>query len=326
MPKKPKKAKKDDQDNGSAVVEGKGKGVYYFSTGSLLNTEYKGRSFNLYEINNNTITYFFHAHLDTMKDPYWDKIEDGIITIEEQDVSKNITTKVDEEEKEEFPGDNKQDEDKQLLIEYIGRHKLYYSDHFHWNTNENTGKSDIKTHGYIDINYLVSHNESLESITRLFRTKIDDIKNQFGEKLGKTIMVSIGMECIVIGARLSVLYPEYDFSYIPRRRKADDHNDIEQRIGLNIDDYDTIILIKDIIVQTAESETKAIIRENYYGKNIHLISLFYCGKEKDKKEILNDIENAHFYSLIDDIKIPVCEMIESKCPIIKNKLQTIYRC
>ena len=210
-------AQKEGQDDGSAVVEGNGKGTYYFSAGSLLNTEYKGRSFNLYEINNNTISYSFYAHLNTMKDPYWEKIRDNKITIEEQDFYENNTTKESGEEEENIPGVNKEDEDKQFLMEYIGWHKLYYSGHFHWNTDENTGNSDIKTHGYIDINYLVSHDKSLESITRLFRTKIDVIRNQYSEKLGKTIMISIGMECNVIGARLSVLFPGFDFSYIPRK-------------------------------------------------------------------------------------------------------------
>ncbi len=315
-----------DNDGKSDAVIGP-KGTYYFSAGSLLNMEYKSRSFNLYEIDDNTINYQFHVHIDAEKTPFWKKYKSDKITIEKQDFTIYDITQKNKSEDEKIPGENKQIQDKQDIMNYIGRHNLYYSGHFHWNTDENKKESDFKSHGYIDINYLVSHTESLEIITRLFLTTIDDIKNQYKIETGKTLMVSIGMECNVIGARLSVLFPGFDFSYIPRNRKAKDHNDIEKEIGLlKKNDYDSIILIKDIMFNTSDGETVTIIRKLFYGKNVHIISLFYCGEKGKENEIIKGTENVYFHPLIKDIEIPRCTVIESECPIIKNKLQTIYRC
>lgn len=314
-----------DQDGNSAAVTGKGKGIYYFSAGSLLNTEYKSRSFNSYEIDNNKIIYHFHTHIDAGKNPEWSEYKKDSITIEEQ----VFTSDKGQEQKEvvvTIPGESKQLEDKLDLMNYIGRHELYYSGHFHWNTDENTEKSDFKSHGYIDINYLVSHNESLEIITRLFRAEINDIINTDKDKLGKILLVSIGMECIVIGARLSVMFPDFDFSYLTRKYKAKDYNDIENGTGLTYDDYDTIILIKDIMVKTSKGDTVEIIRDKFYGKNVHLISLFYCGGSKEK-DAYKSIDKVQFHPLIEDIKIPICDVQdENKCPIVGYKLQTIYKC
>jgi 3',5'-cyclic AMP phosphodiesterase CpdA len=313
-----------DGKDGKSEAETTRRGTYYFSAGSLLNTEYKSRSFNMYEIESKTITYHFHTHINSEEKPYWEETNKNTINLNERDFSSDTVEQVRDGLLSMSPTPLL--ESYPSLMDYIGKHQLFYSGHFHWNTDENTGESDFKSLGYIDINYLVSHIESLEIITQLFSGEINDIKKKNQEMPGKTLVVSIGMECSVIGARLSVLFPEYDFSYIPRKRKASDHNDIEQKIGLEIDRYDTIILIKDVIVKTSKGETEEIIRDLFYGKNIHLISLFYCGSPDKKKDILKGIDNAQFHSLIDDIKITICGMSESNCPIIKNKLQTIYRC
>lgn len=315
-----------EHDGESDAVIGKQKGIYYFSAGSLLNTEYKSRSFNLYEIDNNTITYHFHAHINAKKTPFWKPIEEDKITIEEQDVTSIITTEEPGEDDKETPGENKLIEDKLNIMKYIGKHELYYSGHFHWNTDENTKKSDFKSHGYIDINYLVSHNESLEIITRLFRAEIDNIINLDKDKLGKTLLVAIGMECNVIGARLSVMFPDFDFSYLTRKYKAKDYYDIENNTRLTYGDYDTIILIKDIMVKTSKGDTVEIIRDKFYGKNVHLIPLFYCGDSKEKGAY-KSIDKVQFHPIIEDIKIPICNVQdEMKCPIVEYKLQTIYKC
>ena len=318
--------KEYQDDDGSALEKGNKKGIYYFSAGSLLNTEYKGRSFNLYEIDHKTIIYHFHTQIDVEEKPEWREFKKDSITIEEQDFTSYKVQKPIGDEVPPIPGENKQIKDKLDIMDYIGRHELYYSGHFHWNTDENIKESDIKSHGYIDINYLVSHNESLEIITRLFRTEIDDIIDLYKEKLGKTLLVAIGMECNVIGARLSIMFPGFDFTYIPR--KASDYNSIENDIDglLEKNDYGTIILIKDIIVNSITGETNNLLRGKLYGKNVHLISLFYCGDIKKENVLKGFDAKPYLHSLIDDIKIPICNVKEEECPIINYKLQTIYRC
>lgn len=310
------------RSEGSAAVTGKNKGTYYFSVGSLLNKEYKSRSFNMYEIDNNTITYHFNSHIEAEAEPMWNDYKKESITIEKQEFSSN--KKQEPIKNKTVPGENHRITDKEQILKYMGKHELYYSGHFHWNPDENTEKSDFKSHGYIDINYLVSHIESLEIITRLFSAEIDNIINK--DKLGKTLLVAIGMECNVIGARLSIIFPNFDFSYLTKKYKAKDYNDIEGVIGKNIEDYNTIILIKDIMVKKSEGDTVEIIRDRFYGRNVHLISLFYCG-DSEENDALKSIDKVQFHPLIDDIKIPICNVQDEKeCPIAKYKLQTIYKC
>lgn len=312
-----------DENEGESAADVLETGIYYFSAGSLLNTEYKSRSFNLYKVEGDEINYHFYTHIDSEGNPFWRETNSDAVTLKERIISPNSKCQEDER-KDPLALSPIMVSDAPSILEYIGKHGLLYSGHFHWNSNEKTGNCDFKSHGYIDINYLVSHVESLEIITQLFKKKIEEIQKK--TTLTNVLIVAIGLECSVIGARLSVMFPEFHFSYLPRKHKADDHNDIENNIGLNINNYGTIILIKDIIIKTSKSETEEIIRDLFYGKDIHLISLFYCGKKDKKNKIFQGMENVHFYSLIDDIEIPRCDLDESKCPVIKNNLQTIFIC
>ena len=325
-------------DGESQVFSDDDDAIHYISVGSLLQSSTIGR-YNLYTINEDStkleIKYFNYEERTAANKHYWQP-QDKTKAIKSvclrkpvqknnawndlaSDDSKRIEQNLDSQTKKGSGKPNIIKPAKSILDE-IKDNQLYYSGHFHWDTDGNGENSKFRSHGYIDINYLVSHIESLETITQLFKEKINEIQEK--TKLDKTIMVSIGLECSVIGARLSVLFPEFGYSYIPRKHKANDHIDIENEIGFS--DYNTVVLIKDITFDADESIE--IIEKRFKNKSIHLISLFYCGKKDKKKEILSGIENARFYSLIDDIEIPRCEVSESDCPIIKNNLQTIYRC
>lgn len=316
-----------------------GDAVHYISVGSLLKTESNAK-YNLYTIADGNselnIRYFNWMDDTEPSKQYWEEqvnskaikqiklkqkvsgsntlndilSDDYEKTVQEyENLQRNIQNEL-----------NNYSDSPNSILDEIKKYQLYYSGHFHWNTDGNGENSKFRSHGYIDINYLVSHDETLEKITLLYKTIIEEIKSSTTR--GKTLLVSIGLECNVIGARLSVLFPDFDFSYIPRRREAKDHNDLENKIGFP--DHNTVILIRDITFDADESIE--IIEERFKNKNIHLISLFYCGKRDKKNEIFRDVENAHFYSLIDDIEIPRCDLDESKCPVIKNNLQTIFRC
>lgn len=324
-------------DGESEIKSDEGDTVHYISAGSLLQKKTKGK-YNLYTINDDSskleIKYVDYEE-DTDKH-YWQdqskkkSIKEVILhsVVRETDAWKDLSSDYSEKIKQElkYPQDrdrqeaNKSDNTKKSILDEIRDHQLYYSGHFHWDTDKKGENSKFRSHGYIDINYLVSHIESLESITKLFKDKIEEI--QAKTVFNNVLMVSIGLECNVVGARLSVLFPDFKYSYIPRKREVNDHNDIENKIGFS--EYNTVILIKDITFDA--EEVIELIEERFPKKIIHLISLFYCGKKKQKKDIFNGLENVHFYSLIDDIEIPRCDLPESECPIIKNKLQTIYRC
>lgn len=324
-------------DGESEVKSDEDETVHYVSVGSLLKKDLVGK-YNLYSIPDDSTSlqikyYNFNEDTDVSKQ-YWQeqtssKSKKKISLkkrVRKNDVFDHMMSDGREEQIQKFEYANEHHLQKTIinplnsLLDEIRDHQLFYSGHFHWDTDGNGQNSKFRSHGYIDINYLVSHNVSLEIITRLYKRKINDIRNK--TKPDKTIMVSIGLECCVIGARLSVMFPDFGFSYIPRKNNVNDHITVEDKIGLS--DYNTVILIKDITFDA--NEAIEIIKERFENKNIHLISLFYCGKKDEKDEILSGIENAHFHSLIDDIEIPRCDVPESECPIIINKLQTIYRC
>lgn len=311
--------------------------IYYISVGSLLQRSTLGKC-NLYTISEDSsklqIKYFnFHDDVN-ISNQYWQE-QTAYPASKEVLLKQHIIKNDAYDELMSHSGEkaiqqieNPQNNQNQFnhkkptksILDEIKDNQLYFSGHFHWDTDGNRENSKFRSHGYIDINHLVSHIESLEIITQLFKEKIIEIQEK--TKLEKALMVSIGLECSVIGARLSVLFPGFSYSYIPRKHKANDHSEVENKIGFS--NYDTVILIKDITFDA--DEAIEIMEERFKNKNIHLISLFYCGHKGKKNEILSGVKNAHFYSLIDDIEIPRCNVPESGCPIIKNKLQTIYRC
>lgn len=321
-------------DGETEVLGGEDDTIHFISVGSLLKKDAIGKC-NIYTISDDSfnlqIRYYNYQEDTSFSKHYWQEQTDcpfrKKIVLKNNSVWNSLSSENNESRKQELDNPQKQVqsnsnnlESHKSILDVIKDQQLYYSGHFHWNTDKKGENSKFKSHGYIDINYLVSHIELLETITHLYKEKIEEIKKE--TTLNKTLMVSIGLECTVVGARLSVLFPEFDFSYMPRKREVNDHNDIETDIGFS--DYNTVIIIKDITFDA--EEVVEIIEEQFSQKNIHLISLFYCGKKGEKKGILSGKENAHFYSLIDGIEIPRCNVLESNCPIIKNKLQTIYRC
>lgn len=320
-------------DGESEVIGDEDDTIHFISVGSLLKKDAIGKC-NIYTISDDSfnlqIRYYNYEEDTSFSKHYWQEQTDSPfrkkILLKNDSVWNSISSRNIELRGHELDNPKKQvtrdsnNKESKSILEVIKDHQLYYSGHFHWNTVKKGGDCKFKSHGYIDINYLVSHIESLETITQLFKEKIEEI--QKNTTPGKTLMISIGLECTVVGARLSVLFPAFDFSYMPRKREVNDHNDIETDIGFS--DYNTVIIIKDITFDA--EEVVEIIEDQFSQKSIHLISLFYCGKEGEKRRILSGKENAHFYSLIDDIEIPRCNVSESDCPIINNKLQTIYRC
>lgn len=312
--------------------------IHYIATGSLFKKNVIAK-YNLYTIDDEStelsIKYYNYIDDTAPCKQYWQHLSDTkdrtTIYIRKK-VPENDTFNVmmsDDNEKTKQLLENPQKQIQQKsnitasperILEIIKKQELYYSGHFHWETDKKGEKSIFRSHGYIDVNYLVSHIDSLETIIQLFKEKIEEIQKKTA--FDDTLMVSIGLECSVIGARLSVLFPDFKYSYISRIREANDHSDIENEIGFS--EYNTVVLIKDITFDA--EEVVELIKKRFPKKEIHLISLFYCGKKSQKKDIFSGTENAHFYSLIDDIEIPRCDVIESECPIIKYKLQTIYRC
>lgn len=275
--------------------------IHYVSVGSLLLKSSTGK-YNLYTIDDNStrldIQYYNYQEDTAECKHYWqDQTKTNAkksislrTSVQSSDILNDIMSDDDKKHKQEVDSPPPQrrsqiecsdSRNPKSILEEIRDHKLYYSGHFHWNTDGNGENSKFRSHGYIDINYLVSHDETLEKITLLYKKKIEETlieENKSSTTRGKTLLVSIGLECSVIGARLSVLFPDFDFSYIPRRREAKDHDDLENKVGFS--EYNTVILIRDITFDADESIE--IIEERFKNKNIHLISLFYCGK-RDKK-------------------------------------------
>ncbi|MEA4967088.1 MAG: metallophosphoesterase, partial [Bacteroidaceae bacterium] len=200
------------------------------------------------------------------------------------------------------------------IINFIRERNLFKSGHFHWNNG-------FRSHGFIDINNLVSRKDSLEVITEQFYKQIS-LKNE--NNFIDTIMIAVGIECNVIGARLSALF-DCKYSFIPEPTKDEHFTNIETKI--NSGDYQNIILLKDIIFK-ADHLKDLLEKEGIKNKNVCIVSFFYCGVKNEKENIFSEYTNVSFISICDDITINQCNYSgndnQNKCPIYTHKLETIY--
>ncbi|MDX9694205.1 MAG: metallophosphoesterase [Bacteroidales bacterium] len=201
------------------------------------------------------------------------------------------------------------------LITYIRVNKLFKTGHFHWTEN-------FRSHGLIDINYLVSKKETLEYLTKEFYNKILVCAEK---KLENVIIIAVGIECNIIGARLSALFPKYHYSFIPDPDKKD-FSSIEREVKLG--HFEHIIIIKDIIFEAESSKQLLIHLEASTKKNIFIFSIFYCGEKSRELNLFSDFSNVIFSSVCNDIEIHRCNYSYdgglNDCPIHKYKLETHF--
>lgn len=314
--------------------------IAYISTGSLTKNTTEN-TFNIYyDIGESKINIDYYAlqSKDNLAKSFWQSLTNINQQLKTADFRPNLnesTLKLDEVDilLNEVDEGMKQDINRELqkpkkhqttkhlnkitnrnIIDFIKERNLFKSGHFHW-------KNEFRSHGFIDINNLVSRKDSLEVITKLF---YNEICKKFNNKFQDTIIIAVGIECNIIGARLSILL-DCGYSYIPEPSKEKDFSEIEKAI--KSENYKKIILLKDI-VYNAEHSKELLTAINTDNKEIFVFSLFYCGKKEMKESIFSNYNNVIFVSICDDIAINQCDYSGKgcldKCPIYKNKLETIY--
>jgi len=339
--------------DGESVTKEDNAAIHYISTSSLTQKKVSTNTFNIYdsiETNEMKIKYFSLQDKDNYEKYYWQEltnkksikevqhrpnqdnpiekpnefdilVSESVIA-EQQKMNKQLANP-----KKIAKSTVNQENDTIDLLDFIKQHQLFKSGHFHW-------KSGFRSHGYIDINFLVSRKESLELITKHFYNKII---SDVGENLQNTLILAIGMECNVIGARFSALLP-YHYSYIPDPTQNNDYGKIETRIMADKDNennankYDNIILLKDVIFEA--EHTKDLLKKlQIQDKRIHLLSIFYCGERDKETELFKGDKNVKFDSICNEIAIEKCKHSGEKCdkkysdcPIFSNELQFIYEC
>jgi len=307
--------------------------IKYFVTVGSFSKKDTDNSFNIYyNTDNQKYKILYYEYANKTK-PYWQH-HDSKVAIDEvslklltgNNVIKNIP-KTDNSFKT-FPEKIKKDSDgykkkekqeiKKLnfndlvndLILIIQENKLFKTGHFQWS-------KDFKSFGLIDINYLVSTQETMNLISHLFNLRF----NQVFHTISPDLIIGIGLEGNVIGARLSVSYPESAYSFIPDLYKNDDFSEFENKIKEG--NYNNIVLIKDILFN-ANNLKELLNKEILKDKNIFVFSLFYCGKQ-DEDKLFSAYANVKHYSICTELKINVCEIKNvDDCPIVKYKLDTCY--
>ena len=328
--------------DGEGTIKNDADIIYYISTGSLTKSNISN-TFNIYtyiydkEFN---IKYYALMDVENAEKCYWQELtnKDALKQIKIRASQNQETNKPDEldillEDAEET---KKQDLERRIkgakdvairestlfidhnnIMSFIKENNLFKSGHFHW-------KNGFRSHGFIDINYLVSHKDSLETITSLFYNAISKkFNHQFDDEI---LIIAVGIECNIIGARLSALF-NCGYSFIPEPTKQEDFSDIEST--LNAGSFEKIILLKDIIFRADHS--KELIEElGIQNKDVYLFSLFYCGRKENKDEIFSEFDNVSFISICDDIAINECDYSGknclANCPIHNYNLETIYEC
>lgn len=325
--------------DGEAIKRSDGS-IAYISTGTLTKNSTEN-TFNVYKnIRNSVIDIDYYAlqSKDNLAKSFWQSltdIEQQLKTVDFRPVQNKSIQKLDEVDilLKDVDEKGKQDLNRRLhnpekqiiadridtrtdrsIIDFIKERNLFKSGHFHW-------KNEFRSHGFIDINNLVSRKDSLETITKLF---YNEICSKFYNRFQDTILIAVGIECNIIGARLSALL-DCGYSYIPEPTKEKDFSEIEKTI--KSENYKKIILLKDI-VYTAEHSKELLAAIKIVNKEVFVFSLFYCGKKELKESIFSDYTNVNFVSICDAIEINQCDYSGKgcldKCPIYKNKLETIY--
>jgi 3',5'-cyclic AMP phosphodiesterase CpdA len=328
--------------DGEGTIKNDSDTIYYISTGSLTKNNINN-TFNIYTNVKNQIfdiKYYALMDADNSEKCYWQELTDknAVKKIQFRTSQNQVINKPDKVDTlfKDAAETNKQDLDRKIkeakdetikestlfighknIMSFIKDNNLFKSGHFHW-------KNEFRSHGFIDINHLVSHRDSLETITSLF---YDAISEKFNSQFDNEILIiAIGIECNIIGARLSALF-DCGYSFIPELTKLEDFSDIEST--LNAGSFKKIILLKDIIFRADHS--KELIEElGIQDKDVYLFSLFYCGKKENKAEIFSEFNNVSFISICDDITINECDYSGknclANCSINKYNLETIYEC
>ena len=200
------------------------------------------------------------------------------------------------------------------LIRIIVKKKLFKSGHFHWSP-------DFRSHGIIDINYLISHRKSMDLIYQLFYLKISKILHD--KEIQPDLIVGIGITGNAIGSLLSVLFPSCDYSFVPDELK-EEYSVFEKTIKDG--EYKNILLIKDIIY--VADTLNEVFEHDIFNEidNILMFSLFYCGKKGTEHKVFDGKENVLFNSICNKIVIERCphKGDVKECSIVEYKLDTFY--
>jgi 3',5'-cyclic AMP phosphodiesterase CpdA len=325
--------------DGEAVDKNDSNTIFYLSTGSLTKDMESENTFNIYcNPQNKALDVLYYASFDkgnpekygwqhlseknAVKKPLirptqdkeikkpdvLDVLLDDVNEIDRQNLDRQLSYPDSSLIKEDF---NKDTND---IMFFIKERNLFKSGHFHW-------KNEFRSHGFIDINSLVSQSDSLELITELV---YNELLSKLNKDFKETLLLAIGFECNIIGARLSVLF-DCGYSFIPEPTKEGDFSEIEKKITSK--NFKRIILLKDILF-TADHSKELLSSINIEKKEIFVLSLFYCGKRELKDDVFSNYENVNLLSICNDIEINQCEYSGrgqlNKCPIFKNKLETIY--
>ncbi|WP_297423929.1 metallophosphoesterase [Clostridium sp.] len=200
---------------------------------------------------------------------------------------------------------NNEESDCNKLINIVKTERLFTSGHFHWGEN-------LKSHGWLNTNLLLSNHSnikvSIKAILRLISEK----------KIKPDIIIGIGMEGNILGSLIAIVLGKR-YTYVPINNR--DANEYEEKV--TILDNDRVLFITDTIFS---GNTKKLILEKYNNefsnvKDISIISLFCTG---NLEEIQEKIQVAKFYSVCNEIKIPLCTLPKEECAVSKYKLNFIY--
>lgn len=201
---------------------------------------------------------------------------------------------------------------KSEILKFIRNNSLFKTGHFHWSES-------FRTHGLIDTNYLLSNSYAQRLIKDCF---IELIKKN---SIDFDLLVGVGMEGNIIGATLSNVFLQSDYTFIPDISSQKSYNEFETRIKTG--NYKKIAVIKDVVFQADaflrlidDEKNKQIFDDSI---SVSLLTLFFCGNKKNKKKLNNG--KVKFYYLIDEINIERCPYkSKTVCPIVDHKLDSYY--
>lgn len=216
--------------------------------------------------------------------------------------------------------------------------KIFHSGHFHWSDNS-------KAHNWIEVAKLLNDKEDVLLCKKAILDIVDKSEIQFD------FIIGLGIEGNILATRTAMVKNK-PYSFLPYSYRYEDHADYEQRLNIDNINFEKILIITDVVhdgntIRNLINDKESDFFDKSKVKEIHVISLFYSGKDEYKLDLINmtkekkdsekaennlkhqhqPIENRIQFYFVSKMVVETCPYgidFRETCMIVKHKLDCVH--
>lgn len=260
-------------------------------------------------------------------------IGDKEISIEAENSKQNIP------KKENYPYQNYLDNKyHHKIFSRVKELKIFHSGHFHWSDNS-------KAHNWIEVAKLLNDKEDVLLCKKAILDIVEKSEIEFD------FIIGLGIEGNILATRTAIVKNK-PYSFLPYSYRYEDHADYEQRLSIKNNGFEKILIITDVVhdgntIRNLINDKEPLFFDKSKVKEIHVISLFYSGKDeyelglinmtqekKEKEKDKNNLKHQHqpieeriqFY-FVSKMIVETCPYgsdFRETCMIVKHKLDCVH--